>query len=247
MERSSKLTSEPKRLLSLQDVTVHYGAVEALKSVSLELSAGMIVTLVGANGAGKSTILKAISGLKKPTSGSIWLRGKRIDGIAPQTIVKRGIAHVPEGKRLFSEMTVLENLRMGAYLRNNKTEISEDVERVFKHFPALQQRYKQRAGSLSGGEQQMLAMGRGLMSKPELLLLDEPSLGLSPLMVEEIATIIEEINQSGISIILVEQNARLAFRLAVRGYVLETGKVILEGKTEDLERDERVKRAYLGI
>jgi branched-chain amino acid transport system ATP-binding protein len=218
-----------------------------VRDVCLKVSQGMIVTLIGSNGAGKSTILKTISGLKEPTSGTIWLDEQKIDGRAPQDIVKLGIAHVPEGKRLFSEMTVMENCTIGAYLRHDKKQINEDLRVVFEHFPVLQKRQTQRAGSLSGGEQQMLAMARGLMSNPTLLLLDEHSLGLSPIMVKEIGNIIREINERGITIVLVEQNARLALRLSHNGYVLETGKVVLEGNTDDLQQDERVKKAYLGM
>jgi len=247
MKKLSEHTSDPNRLLSLKVVTVNYERVTAAKDVSLEVSDGMIVALIGSNGAGKSTILRTISGLKIPTSGTIWFEDERIDGRQTQEIVKLGIAHVPEGKRLFPEMTVVENLMIGAYLRSDKREVSEDLETIFKHFPILKERRNQRGGSLSGGEQQMLAMGRGLMSKPKLLLLDEPSLGLSPIMVEEIGSIIKEISGRGITIILVEQNARLALRLSDKGYVLETGKIVLEGKTEDLQRDERVKKAYLGM
>jgi branched-chain amino acid transport system ATP-binding protein len=247
MKTLSRPTSEAKRLLSLQEVTVKYQRVEAVRAVCLEVSQGMIVTLIGSNGAGKSTILKTISGLKEPSSGTIWLDEQRIDGRAPQDIVKLGIAHVPEGKRLFSEMTVMENCMIGAYLRHDKKQIDDDLDRVFEHFPVLQTRHTQRAGSLSGGEQQMLAIARGLMSNPTLLLLDEPSLGLAPIMVEEIGKIIHEINERGITIVLVEQNARLALRLSHNGYVLETGTVVLEGNTDDLQQDERVKKAYLGM
>jgi branched-chain amino acid transport system ATP-binding protein len=247
MKTLSRPTSEAKRLLSLQEVTVNYQRVEAVRAVCLEVSQGMIVTLIGSNGAGKSTILKTISGLKEPSSGTIWLDEQRIDGRAPQDIVKLGIAHVPEGKRLFSEMTVMENCMIGAYLRHDKKQIDDDLDRVFEHFPVLQTRHTQRAGSLSGGEQQMLAIARGLMSNPTLLLLDEPSLGLAPIMVEEIGKIIHEINERGITIVLVEQNARLALRLSHNGYVLETGTVVLEGSTDDLQQDERVKKAYLGM
>ena len=247
MKKLSRPTSETKMMLSLRDVTVKYQRVEAVRDVCLKVSQGMIVTLIGSNGAGKSTILKTISGLKEPTSGTIWLDEQKIDGRAPQDIVKLGIAHVPEGKRLFSEMTVMENCMIGAYLRHDKKQINEDLRVVFEHFPVLQKRQTQHAGSLSGGEQQMLAIARGLMSNPTLLLLDEPSLGLSPIMVKEIGNIIREINERGITIVLVEQNARLALRLSHNGYVLETGKVVLEGNTEDLQQDERVKKAYLGM
>lgn len=228
-------------LLSIRNITVHYGRVEALRDVSIEVEEGHIVTLIGANGAGKSTTLRTISGLKRPTSGEIWFNGERIDGYLIQKIVGLGIGHVPEGKRLFPDLTVLGNLRMGAYLRKDKKETNEDLQAVFEHFPILKERAGQRAGSLSGGEQQMLAIGRALMSRPRLLLLDEPSLGLSPIMTKEIASIITDIHHRGVSVLLIEQNARLALRLAQWGYVLETGRIVLEGKSDDLLQNEQVK------
>ncbi|MFQ5984449.1 MAG: ABC transporter ATP-binding protein [Alphaproteobacteria bacterium] len=230
----------------LADVSVHYHKVAALKGVSLEVNEGDIVTLIGANGAGKTTTLRAISGLIQPSSGEIWFQDQRIDGLPPEKIVKLGIAHVPEGRRLFPELTVLENLYIGAFLRSDKNGVAGDLEKVFAHFPWLTERQKQYAKTLSGGEQQMLAIGRALMSNPKLLLLDEPSLGLSPAMVQEIATIIREINQRGVPVILVEQNAELALTLARYGYVLETGRVALEGEASDLHEHEHVKKAYLG-
>lgn len=219
---------------------------EAVRGVSLALAEGEIITLIGANGAGKSTILKTISGVKKPTTGEIWFRGERIDKLSPEKIVARGIAHVPERRRVFPYMSVEDNLKAGAYLRKD-SEIGPDLENVFHHFSVLKQRLGQMAGTLSGGEQQMLAMARGLMAGPSLMLLDEPSLGLAPLMVMEIANIVTEINKQGVGIILVEQNAVLAFRLAQKAYLLETGSILLEGDTAELLNDQRVKEGYLGI
>ena len=232
--------------LEVRDLSVHYNKVEAIKGVSLELSQGQIVAILGANGAGKSTILRAISGVKIPTSGEIWFQGQRIDGKAPREIVKLGISHVPEGKRLFLEMSVEENLLMGAYLRRDRKEVNRSLGRVFEYFPILKERQSQTAGCLSGGEQQMLATARALMSNPQLLLMDEPSLGLSPIMVQEIAKITSAINQGGVSIVLVEQNARLALRLAHKGYVLETGNIVLQGDSGELQGSEYVKKSYLG-
>ena len=232
--------------LQLKEVWVHYEKVEAVRGVSLEIDAQEIVSLLGANGAGKTTVLKAVSGLKRITSGEIWFKGKRIDGIVPDEIVQLGIVHIPEGRRLFTDMTTFENLLMGAYLINDRTEVKKNLEEIYGHFSVLSERRKQRAGSLSGGEQQMLAIGRALMAKPKLLILDEPSIGLSPMMVGEIAKVIKEINSSGISIFLVEQNSRLAFKLSQRGYVLETGKIAVQGRADELENNDYVKKAYLG-
>jgi len=233
-------------LLELKNITVHYGMAEAVRGVSLALAEGEIITLIGANGAGKSTILKSISGVKKPTTGEIWFRGERIDKLSPEKIVARGIAHVPERRRIFPYMSVNDNLKAGAYLRKD-SEIGPDLENVFHHFSLLKQRLGQMAGTLSGGEQQMLAMARGLMAGPSLMLLDEPSLGLAPLLVMEVGNIATEINKQGVGIILVEQNAGMAFRLAQKAYVLETGSIVLEGDTADLLNDQRVKEKYLGI
>jgi branched-chain amino acid transport system ATP-binding protein len=233
-------------LVELKNITVHYGMAEAVRGVSLALAEEEIITLVGANGAGKSTILKTISGTKKPTAGEIWFRGKRIDKLSPEKIVARGIAHVPERRRIFPYMSVYDNLKTGAYLRK-ESEIGPDLENVFHHFSIIKQRLRQMAGTLSGGEQQMLAMARGLMARPSLMLLDEPSLGLAPLMVAEIGSIVTEINKQGVGIILVEQNAVMAFRLAKKAYVLETGSIVLEGDTAELLNDQRVKEGYLGI
>jgi len=230
----------------IHNLRIYYGRVEALKGISLGVDQGTIVTLIGANGAGKSTALRAISGLVRPASGEIVFQGKRIDAFSPQEVVRGGIAHVPEGRRVFPFMTVRENLNMGAFRRKNKEEIKKNLEGVFEHFPILRERRSQRAGSLSGGEQQMLAIGRALMSQPTLLLLDEPSLGLAPLMVREVGRIIGEINQRQVGIILVEQNARMALRIAHKGYVLETGSIVLQGPASDLIDNEHVKKAYLG-
>jgi branched-chain amino acid transport system ATP-binding protein len=233
-------------LFQISDLTVHYQKVAALKGISLGLADGDIVTLIGANGAGKSTTLRAISGLAKPSSGEISFEGRRIDGMRPERIVALGIVHVPEGRRVFPGLTVLENLHTGAYLRRDSAAVAADLEKVFHHFPRLKERRSQFAKTLSGGEQQMLAIGRALMARPRLLLLDEPSLGLSPVMVQEIARIIIEINRSGVPVILVEQNAELALRLARYAYVLETGAVALHGESRMLHENEHVRRAYLG-
>ncbi len=230
----------------IRNLRVFYGKVEALKGISLEVDQGAIVTLIGANGAGKSTSLRTISGLVRPASGEIVFQGKRIDSLSPQDVVRGGIAHVPEGRRVFPFMTVRENLNMGAFRRKDKEEIKKNLEGVFEHFHILRERRSQRAGSLSGGEQQMLAIGRALMSQPTLLLLDEPSLGLAPLMVKEVGRIIGEINQRQVGIILVEQNAHMALRIARKGYVLETGSIALQGPASDLIDNEHVKKAYLG-
>lgn len=234
-------------LLEINDLTVHYGGVEALKNVSLEVKEGEIVTLVGGNGAGKSTTLRTISGLKKPSRGRISFKGQRIENLAPQNIVKLGIGHVPEGRNPFPYLTVMENLKLGSFLRRDKNQINRDLEQQFRHFPVLKERRRQQARTLSGGEQQMLVIARALMGKPGLLLMDEPSLGLAPVMVQEIGRIVIDINKGGTSILIVEQNARLALRLAKKGYVLERGKLILEGNAAELLHSEHVKKAYLGM
>ncbi len=234
-------------MLEVKDLRVHYGTVEAVKGVSFGVSAGRIVSLIGANGAGKTTSLRALTGLVKPSSGELRFENTSLIGLAPHQIVGLGIAHVPEGRRLFPKMTVLENLRMGAYLRTNRTDITSTLGMVYEHFPILRERGRQLAGSLSGGEQQMLAIARALMSRPKLLLLDEPSMGLSPIMTAEIGKIIQQINALNVSIILVEQNAMLALTLAQYGYVLETGSLVMQGDAQELLRDEGVKKAYLGI
>jgi branched-chain amino acid transport system ATP-binding protein len=233
-------------LLEVKDLSVYYGKAMALENVSIEVRRGAVVTIIGANGAGKSTVLKVLSGLWRPTSGEVHFDGKRIDGMMPYDIIGLGLVHVPEGRRLFPYLNVLENLKLGASLRKDKEKIKQDMEGIFQHFPILRERRTQKAGSLSGGEQMILAIGRGLMAKPKLLLMDEPSLGLSPLMVTELVSVIRNINQGGVSVLLVEQNVFMAVKVAQRGYVLEVGKVILEGDIEQLKDSEVVKRAYLG-
>jgi len=234
-------------MLEVKDLRVRYGTVEAVKGLSFQVSTGAIVSLIGANGAGKTTSLRALTGLVKPSGGEVRFENALLNGLAPHDIVRLGIALVPEGRRLFPKMTVLENLRMGAYLQTSKANVASTLEMIYQHFPILRERGRQRAGSLSGGEQQMLAIARALMNRPKLLLLDEPSMGLSPIMTAEIGKIIRQINALNVSIILVEQNAMLALTLAQYGYVLETGTLMLQGKAEELLRDEGVKKAYLGI
>jgi branched-chain amino acid transport system ATP-binding protein len=234
-------------LLTVRDLVVKIEKIEALRGASLEVGEGQIVALLGANGAGKSTTLKTISGLLRPSSGEIFFKGDPIHRMTPRQIVSLGIVQVPEGRRLFPRMTVLENLEIGAYLRNDpKAGLQQDLERIFDHFPVLKERRRQQAGSMSGGEQQMLAIGRALMAKPNLLLLDEPSLGLAPLMVEEISKIIAEISRTGVTILLVEQNAEMALEIAQQGFVLETGKITLHGPASDLLASETIRQAYLG-
>jgi branched-chain amino acid transport system ATP-binding protein len=233
-------------LLEVTDLRVHYGRAEALKGISVVIDESSIVTLIGANGAGKTTTLKTISGLKKPTSGEIIFREKRINGMPAHKIVKLGISHIPEGRMVFAPMTVLDNLKMGAHRRNDKEGIVKDLDNIFAHFPVLKARLGQYSGSLSGGEQQMLATARALMASPELLLMDEPSMGLSPLLVGQVGKIIKDINQDGVSIMLVEQNARMALNLANTAYILEVGKIVLEGDAKELADNEDVKKAYLG-
>ena len=233
-------------MLKVNEIDVFYGHIQALKGVSLEVNEGEIVTLIGANGAGKSTLLKTLSGLLKPKSGTIEYLGGSISGKPAQTIVKAGISHVPEGRRVFANMSVEENLELGAYLRKDKNEIRKDIEKVYGLFPRLLERRKQLSGTLSGGEQQMLAMGRAIMAKPKLLLLDEPSMGLAPLIVKTIFQIIEEINREGTTVLLVEQNANMALSVANRAYVIETGSVVASGSAAELQASEEIKKAYLG-
>ncbi|MBK5244924.1 MAG: ABC transporter ATP-binding protein [Eubacteriaceae bacterium] len=233
-------------MLNVTDLNVHYGKIHAIKGVSFEVNEGEIVTLIGANGAGKTTILQTISGLLKPTEGSITFNGENVSKMPAHQIPEKGIAHVPEGRRIFADMTVHENLMMGAYIRNDKEEIENDLERIFLNFPRLKERYKQIAGTLSGGEQQMLAMGRALMTRPKLILLDEPSMGLAPLLVDEIFNMIQTINSAGTTVLLVEQNANKALHIANRAYVLETGRIKLSGSAKDLMANPEVQQAYLG-
>ena len=233
-------------MLDIKDINVYYGAIHAIKGISLTVNEGEIVTLIGANGAGKSTTLRTISGLLKPKTGSITFLGKEIGGMSANLIVREGISQVPEGRRIFAEMSVLENLELGAFTRSDDDGIAADMEMVFKRFPRLQERRAQLAGTLSGGEQQMLAMGRALMSRPKLLLLDEPSMGLAPLLIREIFSIIEDINATGTTVLLVEQNANMALSIANRAYVLETGRITLSGDAKELAASEEIRKAYLG-
>lgn len=233
-------------MLEVTGISVSYGKVRAIRDVSFEVNEGEMVTLIGANGAGKTTTLNTISGLLHPVSGKIKFRGQRIDSAMPADIVKMGISQCPEGRQIWPEMTVQENLEMGAYVRKDREQIKNDLESIRSRFPILKERNRQLAGSLSGGEQQMLAIGRALMSKPRLLLLDEPSLGLSPLLVKQTASIIKEIRTKGTTVLLVEQNAFLALNMSDRAFVLETGKVAIQGNAADLLRDQKVRKAYLG-
>ncbi len=233
-------------MLKVSGLNVFYGAIHAIHDVSLEVREGEIVSLIGANGAGKTTILHTITGLKKASSGQILLQDADLLATEPHKIVTMGMAHVPEGRRIFSSMTVEENLEMGAFFRKDKGAAQSDMEDVFQRFPRLRERRRQLAGTLSGGEQQMLAMGRAIMSRPKILLLDEPSMGLSPLLVKEIFKIIQELNQSGITVLLVEQNAKMALSIANRAYVLETGNVVMEGGAREMLGNDQVRKAYLG-
>ena len=233
-------------MLELNNVNVHYGMIHALKDISLTVNSGEIVTLIGANGAGKTSTLCAISGLVKTSGGTITLDGKELNKIAAPKRVGLGVSQIPEGRHVFPAMSVLENLEMGAYLRKDKSEIKKDMENVFERFPILGQRRKQAAGTLSGGEQQMLAMGRALMSRPKILLLDEPSMGLAPLLVKEIFNINKDINEQGTTILLVEQNAKMALSIANRAYVIETGTIVLSGEAQEVMQSDSVKKAYLG-
>lgn len=234
-------------ILDVNDLNVYYGGIHAIKNISFEIKKGEIVSLIGANGAGKTSTLHAVSGLIPIKSGEISLNGINVTNIEAHKLVSQGMAHVPEGRRIFTQLTVMENLEMGAYIRNDKSGIKSDMEEMFKLFPRLAERKKQLAGTMSGGEQQMLAMARALMSKPELLLLDEPSMGLAPLLVQEIFKIVERINkEQGVTILLVEQNANMALSIADRGYVLETGQIILEGTGKELITNPEIKKAYLG-
>ena len=233
-------------MLEVKDLNVYYGAIHAIKNISFEVNEGEIITLIGANGAGKTTTLHAVSGLLKPKSGSIHFCGKEITHTDAYKIPKLGLAQVPEGRRVFANMTVMENLEMGAYIRNGKENLNEEYERIFERLPRLKERRKQAAGTLSGREQQMLAIGRALMSKPKMLLLDEPSMGLSPILVQEIFSIIQDVNKTGVTVLLVEQNAKMALNIANRAYVLETGQVVMSGDAKELSNNEQVRKAYLG-
>ena len=233
-------------MLEIKDIHVYYGAIHAIKGITITVNDGELVSLVGANGAGKTTILHTISGLLRATSGDILLDGKSLQKVPANNIINMGLAHVPEGRHIFSRMTVEENLRMGAYIINDAKRISDNMDKVFHHFPRLKERARQLGGTLSGGEQQMLATGRALMTDPKILLMDEPSMGLSPILVNEIFTIIEQLHNSGITILLVEQNAKKALAVADRAYVLETGKISMSGSAKELAEDDRVRKAYLG-
>ena len=233
-------------MLEVKDLEVYYGMIQAIKGISFEVNEGEVIALIGANGAGKTTTLHTITGLLSPKKGSIMFEGKDITKVPAHKIVSMGMAHVPEGRRVFAELSVYENLRMGAYTRKDKNEIEESLKNVYKRFPRLEERKNQMAGTLSGGEQQMLAMGRALMSKPRIILMDEPSMGLSPILVNEIFDIIRAVSESGTTVLLVEQNAKKALSIADRAYVLETGKIVLEGNAKDLLEDDSIKKAYLG-
>ena len=233
-------------MLEVKDLEVYYGVIQAIKGISFHVEEGEVIALIGANGAGKTTTLQTITGMLNAQAGSIQFEGTELTKIPGHKIVSMGMAHVPEGRRVFAQLSVLENLNLGAYTRKDKTEIEESLKRVYKSFPRLEERKNQLAGTLSGGEQQMLAMGRALMSKPRIVLMDEPSMGLSPIFVEEIFNIIKEISAEGTTVLLVEQNAKKALSIADRAYVLETGKIVLEGDAKDLLNDESIKKAYLG-
>ena len=233
-------------MLEVKDLEVYYGMIQAIKGISFHVDKGEIIALIGANGAGKTTTLHTVTGLISPKNGHVLFEGKDITKIPAHKIVSMGMAHVPEGRRVFAELSVYENLKMGAYTRKDKNEIEESLKNVYKRFPRLEERKNQMAGTLSGGEQQMLAMGRALMSKPKIILMDEPSMGLSPIMVNEIFDIIRSVSESGTTVLLVEQNAKKALSIADRAYVLETGKIVLEGKAKDLLEDDSIKKAYLG-
>ena len=233
-------------MLEIKDLEVYYGMIQAIKGVSFDVNEGEVIALIGANGAGKTTILHTITGLINAQKGSVWFEGKDITKVPAHKIVSMGMAHVPEGRRVFANLTVLQNLKMGAYTRKDKTEIEQTLDSIYKRFPRLMERQNQLAGTLSGGEQQMLAMGRALMSHPKIILMDEPSMGLSPIFVNEIFDIIKEVSESGTTVLLVEQNAKKALSIADRAYVLETGSITLEGKADDLLHDESVQKAYLG-
>ncbi len=233
-------------MLEIKDIEVYYGMIQAIKGISFEVNEGEVIALIGANGAGKTTILHTVTGLLSPKRGTVWFEGKDITKVHAHKIVSLGMAHVPEGRRVFAELSVYENLKMGAYTRKDKAEVDETLAMVYKRFPRLEERKNQLAGTLSGGEQQMLAMGRALMSHPKIILMDEPSMGLSPILVNQIFDIIEEVSKSGTTVLLVEQNAKKALSIADRAYVLETGKIVLDGDAKALMDDDSIKKAYLG-
>lgn len=233
-------------MLEVKDLEVYYGVIQAIKGISFEVNKGEVIALIGANGAGKTTTLHTVTGLLSPKKGHVIFEGKDITKVPAHKIVSMGMAHVPEGRRVFAELSVYENLKMGAYTRKDKNEIEESLANVYKRFPRLEERKNQMAGTLSGGEQQMLAMGRALMSKPKIILMDEPSMGLSPILVNEIFDIIRAVSESGTTVLLVEQNAKKALAIADRAYVLETGKIVLEGNAKNLLEDDSIKKAYLG-
>ena len=233
-------------MLEIKDLEVYYGVIQAIKGVSFEVNQGEVIALIGANGAGKTTILQTITGLLSPKKGSVLFEGQDLTKIPAHKIVSLGMAHVPEGRRVFADLSVYENLKMGAFTRKDKNEISESLEKVYARFPRLEERKNQRAGTLSGGEQQMVAMGRAIMSSPKMVLLDEPSMGLSPLLVKEVFDIVSALHDTGITVLLVEQNAKMALSISDRAYVLETGHISMEGPAKDLLEDDRVRKAYLG-
>ena len=233
-------------MLEIKDIEVYYGMIQAIKGISFEVNEGEVIALIGANGAGKTTILHTVTGLLSPKRGTVWFEGKDITKVPAHKIVSLGMAHVPEGRRVFAELSVYENLKMGAYTRKDKAEVDETLAMVYKRFPRLEERKNQLAGTLSGGEQQMLAMGRALMSHPKIILMDEPSMGLSSILVNQIFDIIEEVSKSGTTVLLVEQNAKKALSIADRAYVLETGKIVLDGDAKALMDDDSIKKAYLG-
>lgn len=233
-------------MLEIRDLQVYYGMIQAIKGISLDVNQGEVIALIGANGAGKTTTLHTITGLLRPKAGTITFNGENITKAAAHKIVSMGMAHVPEGRRVFAELSVLQNLRLGAYTRKNKDEIEESLANIYRRFPRLEERKNQMAGTLSGGEQQMLAMGRALMSKPKIILMDEPSMGLSPIFVNEIFSIIQDVSADGVTVLLVEQNAKKALSIADRAYVLETGKIVLEGDAKELMNNDSIKKAYLG-
>jgi branched-chain amino acid transport system ATP-binding protein len=247
MDRNITVEREKRYMLEIKGLSIHYGMIPAVKKLDMVVKKGEVVSLIGTNGSGKSTTLRAISGIVKVHEGSILFEGEDITKIPPHKIVEMGISHVPEGRGVFTELTVLENLRMGAFTRKDKNGINRDIQEIFRYFPRLEERKKQLAGTLSGGEQQMLAIGRALMSRPKLLLLDEPSMGLAPILVKEIFKIIKNINEEGTTILLVEQNAKMALSVSHRGYVLETGEVVAHGSVEELRNNDMIQKIYLGI